>query len=363
MFAELSSRMNDISWFGAIEKSLLDLRPDLAGRIVQNETRPLLHVMCGSSQSVGAGRGRIRHYPVWFVSDPNPGSGATCVPATFGAAPVAQCMVARLDAWETGSPIASPWRWDEPEQSEITRLADALTSRGVEISVVVGVNRFERDFRRPLESEPPPLAKSGGGNWLHAAGNKRELRVAIRPQLGWTVDLVHEQWRDRLDLAAILGQQRERPGVPKTSVTVDEVVAVARGLLEEDQSLSVPPRPRPPDTDALEPATEFLLDWMRWIGFSDVAMETSPRARDFAFRSDEVGVHFHRAGRPANLAAVQRHVGVALVDGKLPMMFSTQGYTRDAQEWSNRAGAALFSTGRGGDEVYGANALGEELVP
>jgi Restriction endonuclease/Protein of unknown function (DUF2510) len=89
-------------------------------------------------------------------------------------------------------------------------------------------------------------------------------------------------------------------------------------------------------------AEEVAAEWMRFWGYSDA--RRTPTGPDSGIDVDsstavaQVKAHHRPVGRPD----IQKLQGVAMHLGRAALFFSLESYTREATEWANAAGVALF---------------------
>jgi hypothetical protein len=180
------------------------------------------------------------------------------------------------------------------------------------------------------------------------------LEVALRPHVGWTVDLALDEpgARGRMSLrAAVLGVRDHRPDMPEESVAVTDLaalLAVELGYLEAGpghrrlRRCAPTPRARD-DIDRSDPgeATTACAGWLRWCGFTDAAV-VRRGSRRYAVEATHLAVHVHAAATPAGLGVIQRTQGRASVAGTRGVVVSATGFSRDAVGWAEVAEVALF---------------------
>src|SRR5262249_39821417 len=96
-------------------------------------------------------------------------------------------------------------------------------------------------------------------------------------------------------------------------------------------------------------AEEAAADWCRWLGFADAGLTQagSDGGVDVRGRSlvAQVKAHMVPIGRPD----LQELYGVAMAQRAVPIFFSLMAYTREAQEWANQIGMALFRFNHAGE--------------
>src|ERR1700677_1094483 len=89
-------------------------------------------------------------------------------------------------------------------------------------------------------------------------------------------------------------------------------------------------------------AEEVAAEWLRWFGFNDAERppEGADGGVDVRGRSlvAQVKMHMVPVGRPD----LQRLHGVAVTETAVSVFFSLTDYTREAREWADQVGMALF---------------------
>lgn len=354
-------------WLGALafqrrmREALLGIRPSLAARLSADDARPLLKINCGGEDSVVVAAVLAGRRPVWLIADPRPARQDSRWPQGTPMTVLARCAIAHLDSYEAGVPLPSPWCWDEPAPSPLIDVADDLARQGVEVESLIGSNRLFEDLSRP--DADVKLAANEGGDWLDAGTDECEIRLGLRPHLGWTLDVRSETVPWRLDLGYLLtGKVSTRPGVRPGDVTTGRIAAVTCAVLEDPQAaISEHRRIIRMDNvvlgyEAPEPTVE-----LRRLGFADVRDHIDERDR-LIVSSAEISVHLRPAQpRPVGLPEIQRFAGIALGAGKLPVVFSQAGYTANARRWAAESDVPLFDVGN--DRLYAASPYATELLP
>jgi hypothetical protein len=108
---------------------------------------------------------------------------------------------------------------------------------------------------------------------------------------------------------------------------------------------------RPPPRVIRSPreAEEAAAGWCRWLGFADAQLTPagSDGGVDVRARSlvAQVKAHMVPIGRPD----LQKLYGVATAERGLAIFFSLMAYTREAQEWADQVGMALFRFNHAGE--------------
>ncbi|MCI9872787.1 restriction endonuclease [Arthrobacter humicola] len=89
---------------------------------------------------------------------------------------------------------------------------------------------------------------------------------------------------------------------------------------------------------------EFLAKaWMQYLGATGCKVSQATRDGGIDVDSEHfVGEVKHHA-EPVSPGIVRQIVGVASIEGKIPLVFSLSGYSEAALDVGRRAGAALFT--------------------
>ena len=89
-------------------------------------------------------------------------------------------------------------------------------------------------------------------------------------------------------------------------------------------------------------AEQVAADWLRWFGFDDAKPTGAGADGGVDVRAKamvaQVKMHMVPVGRPD----LQRLHGVATTEGAVSVFFSLTDYTRDAKQWAEQVGMALF---------------------
>ena len=132
-----------------------------------------------------------------------------------------------------------------------------------------------------------------------------------------------------------------------------EVVNLRSSTAETPPDPAPPPPPPPPPSAvnarpqprlirSPEEAEHVAAEWLRWFGFADA--QTTGRGADGGVdvrgRSMVAQVKMHMV--PVARPDLQRLYGVATTEDAVSVFFSLTDYTRDAKEWADQVGMALF---------------------
>ncbi len=118
---------------------------------------------------------------------------------------------------------------------------------------------------------------------------------------------------------------------------------------EQSQSAGQVELPAPRLIRSPRDAEEAASHWCRWLGFADARLTQvgSDGGVDVRGRSlvAQVKAHMVPIGRPD----LQKLYGVAMAERALPIFFSLMAYTREAEEWADQVGMALFRFNHAGE--------------
>lgn len=108
-------------------------------------------------------------------------------------------------------------------------------------------------------------------------------------------------------------------------------------------------------------AEEAAAEWLRWFGFEDAKATGAGADGGIDVRAKsmvaQVKMHMVPVGRPD----LQRLYGVATTEGAVSVFFSLTDYTRDARDWAEQVGMALFRFSPAG-EAEAVNEYAKVLI-
>ncbi|MFI1865527.1 hypothetical protein [Streptomyces jumonjinensis] len=357
-------------YFSGLEQELRERHPELAHRVFFNSAGPLLYVkvrMSGESGIVLA-ICRLGHAETWTLTGPEPdGLPSVWAPGTPREVLI-EALAAQATARLAGVPVASPWRWDESERSEVTELADLLVEHGITVRRVVAGNRWfaygsgyapELDI---VESAQGNLveAESPGGVVVHAS---------VTPHLGWLLDryLPDLSAWGRVDLnLALWGRSRPTPGMPSPQADVKQIAELIAGgpdTWTQDIQLApiglyTPPTPFGFDLE------EAVLAQLPLLGFSDLKAGDG----DALVQSDTYHVVWRdRESKTLSKPEVERLNGVAAAAGterpKRLILITNGWLSRPAAAFADQAGAFVFHIDPDTGRLDAVNPLAREAMP
>lgn len=290
---------------------------------------------------------------------------------------MAAALRERALAVAEGRPQTSPWRWDEADESAITRLADALDARGVTVEYAVAANRHRAVLGEGGYEFP---RHPGQGEVLRVRVPGKRVWVFLRPGLGWLVD-VHDQERQlvwRVDLGEhLFGEPGTAPGLTADRVSAvelaDALVPVLKGLEEAEPPTTV----LDPGDGSLDGRTDQMLPpgvtgapvgpdrpcvvvaaQLNAFGFGDVRASGD----GVELTSEAFHITWWRRSRPLGLPDLKRLYADASVEGKGLLVLSEPGLTGPAEEFADRSRSFAFRFDPRRGHVFGGNQLTQEAM-
>jgi hypothetical protein len=264
-------------------------------------------------------------------------------------------LLATYDACLAKSEIASPWRWAQPVQSTIVRVAEGLTNAGLDVQGLVSANRLIPDQFEGAGK--PSWVPPDFGDALRIKMRWGVSTLARKATLGWVFDANDHLVTRRVDVARyITGTISPSPGLATDDVDL-LVQAITRAVNEGEWD---PGQGRISHSDigyATDPLDGAAAWWLRELGYPNVE----------ARASHEGGMcgpfHVFTTDKQCRLHAVKTAFADAAVEGKPLVVFAQGGYTRDALKFATRASVALYVIDSQSLGIYPASALASEHVP
>jgi len=195
------------------------------------------------------------------------------------------------------------------------------------------------------------IAPTSDGDYVRASIGRIEVRVALKPALGWVADVLmpgESHWR-RLDLERLAtGQPSVVPGVPAESLDVPRLARTLSAAVAElastpgSESLSSAALlPVPSGRSRSSELVSGVAAQLHAMAFGDIEVHDDPVA---PLRSRT----FHIVWRASQddrltLPELQRLYGVAAAAGKLLIVISAGHVTRPALSFANKARAFVFN--------------------
>ncbi|SFY44060.1 hypothetical protein SAMN02787144_10429 [Streptomyces atratus] len=395
----------------SLEQALCDRHPELADRVHFDDVNRLMHlkVTLSGKRSVALAQVRMGYTIVWAVLDPVLNSEPSVWPLDTPDKVLVDGLHAVASAHLTGVPVASPWRWNESEASDMTELADLLDARGVRVRRVAAGNGYFPYGPR----HSPKLDIVGGrdGSFVEAEFPDAFVRVSLKPALGWLVDVYLAEcgaW-GRVDLGWNLWRStRPGPGVPRADASVADIAEVlGKGLNAWDVEVPYEPADRgepvsaerrsewqeslfadeaalpesPADVDVdlgqlIEDSaprtsrrstsplhmTDTVLEQLTAFGFEDLEEGDAEQP----IRSDTFHIEWHDRAKNLSTSEVQRLNGLAAAAGedtpKRLIVITTTGISRPAAAFADTAKAFVFFVDRTADKLMGLNSRAREAL-
>jgi hypothetical protein len=256
-------------------------------------------------------------------------------PLSADAADVARCFVGRVEGSQ-GKPRPSPWKWGEPEPSVAVELADRLVALDFDVTFVADVNRSVACRADVLQvpSQFGPVVRFANGDF--------SAMYSERPLVGWVLDLEWDGRAVRIPLEPLPAERALPAGqIPRTAEWL--AGAAVKALVENGSETEK----HACDLNLLDetPGPAEAVAWLRRCGLpADLAPLDGGGA---GISLPGVSVILRRTSRRIGAPAIQADFGVASVEGRMPMIFSVSGFTRDAVRWAERAGIALWTMHEG----------------
>ncbi|WP_344259592.1 hypothetical protein [Streptomyces sodiiphilus] len=274
-------------------------------------------------------------------------------------------------AAERREPLPSPWCWNEPGTSELTELADLLAARRVTVDRVMAGNRY-RALRSGIVSFDVEIIQHGEGRFLDARTDDMDVRVSLKPALGWLVDVRygHEGvWR-RVDLGAWVSGQvsSSEPGVPRDRIALSRLADFVAHELHCGDAAEY----GRPETECREQVEEnavtssFQLSPTALVeavvaqlterGFGDVSRGLG----DSVFRSDRFWIEWRKGSSRLSTPMLQRLNGIAAAEGRRLILLSTSDISRPAAAFADQARGYVFQISQDTGELMPLNSRARE---
>lgn len=374
-----SDMVNAMSWywkFQSLHDLLLERHPEWAGRagIVNGKNVLKITLIDVADKGVALAVVRARHTHVWAVIDGmDVFHGSLLVWPLEGTSDetLVDALHACAVAAERKEPLPTPWRWNEAEPSQLTELADLLAARHVTVEHVSAGNKY-RALRNGLTGFDVDISEPWEGQFLEARTDDMDVRISLKPALGWLVDVRYDQegaWR-RVDLGAWLeGQESSpEPGVPLGRVSVSQLADFVAHELHRIDAAEYwnleAEYGEPRDGKAVSASAklspfmlaEAVVAQLRERGFGDV----SEGRGDPVFRSDRFWIEWREVESSLSTSMLQRLNGIAAAEGRQLMLITTSGLSRPAVTFADKARGYVFQVRRDTGELMPLNRRARE---
>ena len=338
--------------FRSLENLLRQRAPEYAERIERPDTAPF-HLRIRLDDGTGVLPGWMSKLPgAWVIIDPQSAQPVSRFWSLDTPDDVLiEALRVRAAARLAGAPEPGPWRWDESVESEATELGDLLEAEGFNIEAIVAGNRVFAVKPEAPDGVVVWIAPASDDDYVRASIGRAEVRLALKPTLGWVADVLMSDefhWR-RLDLGQLLaGQPSVTPGVPAESLDVPLLARTLAATVTElastpgSESLSsVALLPPPSARSRSSELVSGVVAQLHSMAFGDIEVHDDPVA---PLRSKTFNIVWRvsQEDRPT-LPELQRLYGVAAAAGKLLMVISAGHVTRPALSFANKAGAFVFN--------------------
>ncbi|MEV7190561.1 hypothetical protein AB0N81_01965 [Streptomyces sp. NPDC093510] len=358
--------------FQSLGKTLAERHPELAHRIEVAETAPLyLKVDLDGKRGVLLAHVRFPYTIMWRLGLTGPGltAAASVLPLDTSEEALADAVHAHTTAHLTGAPVPSPWRWHENEHSDLTELADLLDAQGVVVRRVAAGNIYS--LRDPYYA-PELVTPSHRDPHVDATVDGHELRISLKPRLGWVIDLWCSEvdlWT-RVDINRSLGRPLSPvPGVPRADLSVAELAKLIGaghpawesedvGSIEDDDSAADPTRPG----IGYEELFLTVLGQLGTFGFTDVYEGDAENP----LRSTHFHIALHSAQKDLSAPALKALNGEAAAAGddvlKRLMVITRAGLSKPAAVFADQAKAFVFQLDERTGRLAGLHARAREVL-
>lgn len=358
--------------FQSLEWALVERHPELTGRVRldSDKARPYLAVELPGGRKAVLAQVKLDHTFAWAVIGPALGGEPSIWPINSTPDEVlVDALHAHATAHLTGTPVPSPWCWDESESSDMTELADLLVERGVNVRRVVAGNRY---FAYGPAHEPKlHIVSKSEGAYVEVELLDAFVRISLRQSIGWLVDRhVPEQgaWR-RVELGRTLwGRTLPTPGVPHAKAPVSriaELIADGPKAWVEGPALWWPPKRRtaPDSSPSVHDPVRAALEQLTALGFGDVR----EGGLEDPIRSGAYHVVRHARAKKLSMSEMQRLNGLAAAAGddtpKRLIVITDSGISRPAADFADAAKAFVYHLDPATGRLSPLNSRADDVMP
>ncbi|MFJ4903450.1 hypothetical protein [Streptomyces sp. NPDC088727] len=347
-------------------QTLAERHPELAHRIEVTDTAPFyLKVDLDGKRGVVLAHVRFPYTIMWGITGPDLASDNSVWPLETTDEALADAVHALVTAQLTGAPPPSPWRWHESERSDLTELADLLDAQGVTVRRVAAGNVYS--LQGPAYA-PELVTPSQPVPHVDATVDGHEVRISLKPRLGWMVDLWCPEpevdlWT-RIDLNGTLGRPLSPvPGVSRAALSVDdlaELIGDGPRAWEVEDVGDV----QDESADGLGYQDLFLtvLGQLGTFGFTDVYEGDT----EDPLRSEHFHIVLHRPEKDLSAPALKALNGEAAAAGddvpKRLMVITRSGLSKPAAAFADQAKAFVFQLDERTGRLTGLHARAREVL-
>ncbi len=365
-----------------------DRHPELIERTELKESNgySVLRIAVAEHDGVGLGMVHLKRTPVWSVMDPLGPHKTSIWPISTCNEVLVDALHALAEARLSGCALASPWRWQESEPTDLTELADLLDAKEVTVRRVVGGNRY---FMASEDDDQPKL-KILNGNYVEAESHDTVVRISLTSHLGWMMHVYAPELNGwgRVDLGRALERRRlPVPGVPRGQMSLSSLAQ----LLADGPATWEPEGPWSPEAleetprlyadldgqislfpdDTRTHSDHLSADWivesihqqLRLLGFNDIEKGDV----DNPLQSDTFHFVWHDRDKTLYTSDVQRFNGLAAAAGdELPkrlIVISRSEVSKPAASFADKAKAFIFRCDPECGRLYGLNSRAEQVMP
>lgn len=238
---------------------------------------------------------------------------------------------------------AKVWSWVEPARSpfeiKLTALFWATPLIALTLTIV-GVS---------LERNVPGIGTGLG-----------VLALMSVASMLWTRHFIHEGKEAMEQKANASREQLVRAGVRAGMALIHERQTDAKeGKFEESHAFRLPPPPAQPYGVSHQGAESFVADWMRHLGELDAEATRYSGDGGIDVASSRYIAQVKNYAGTVPVEAIRAMAGVANVDDRIPLFFTSGAYSAAALDFADRAGMALFKYDAVSGTMSGANTNGE----
>ncbi|MGW7275045.1 hypothetical protein ACWGH5_31560 [Streptomyces sp. NPDC054864] len=353
--------------FQSLGQTLAERHPVLAHRIEVAEMAPLyLKVDLDGKRGVMLAHVRFPYTIMWGLTGPGMTADASVLPLDTSEEALADAVHAHTTAHLTRAPVPSPWRWHESEHSDLTELADLLDAQGVAVRRVAAGNRYS--LHGPAYA-PELVSPSHPDPHVDATVDGHEVRISLKPRLGWMVDLWCPEvdlW-NRIDIHRSLGRPLSPvPGVPRTALSVDDLAEL------------IGDGPRSWEIEDVGHIEDEGADGLDGLGYQDLFLTVLAQLGTFGFtdvyegdaenplRSEHFHIALHRPEKNLSAPALKALNGEAAAAGddvpKRLMVITRSGLSKPAAAFADQAKAFVFQLDERTGRLTGLHARAREVL-
>jgi hypothetical protein len=248
---------------------------------------------------------------------------------------------------ESAAQLGAFWSWLAASVAFVNLALLVPTTAGLLVgSIPLAVRR--RDWRLTLPLFGVIAALLIAGAWpltlVRPPAPALDFWVALIAEIGMLTFVIALISFLRLSLRRI---REDRKALALVRATPEAAPGVAAEALEPGKRSRL---------NAIE-AEYYVAEWMRYLGASESIVTPARRDGGVDVRSDfYIAQVKHRPRDFVSVDIVRALVGVASAEGRVPLVFTSGYYSRDALDFAGRVGAPLFIFRPAEGKLVGANA-------